>query len=279
MKLVISEQAKVKQFEIIFKFLKNISLDVNLIFSDDGLYTQGMCSSHITLFECNLNKSWFKTYEKEEEEDLMVGVNCESFFKALNCLENTQIITIETEGTDSIKLYFTGEKTITKEFNLPLMNIDTELMEIPDVEYSADIIMLSDQLDHLINQLCDFGQVVNIKCDEQDIQLETLGEMGNMNIKIKEDDIIEYALEESEEDDKEFCNVLSISYSLEFLKNICLFAKLNKQVKLHMSSEYPLKLQYDLDDWTDGDLENDNVEEDNEITNYIRFFVAPKLED
>ena len=48
--------------------------------------------------------------------------------------------------------------------------------------------------------------------------------MGNMNIKIKEDDIIEYALEESEEDDKEFCNVLSISYSLEFLKNICLFA-------------------------------------------------------
>ena len=53
--------------------------------------------------------------------------------------------------------------------------------------------------------------------------------------------------------------------------------KLNKQVKLHMSSEYPLKLQYDLDDWTDGDLENDNVEEDNEITNYIRFFVAPKI--
>ena len=53
-------------------------------------------------------------------------------------------------------------------------------------------------MNHLF-QLDIFGKILTICCDEEYITLETLGEMGNMNVKIKEDDILEYAIEVNDE--------------------------------------------------------------------------------
>ena len=279
MELVISEKSKVKQFETIFKHLKHISVDVNLIFTEEGLYTQGMCSSHVSLFELNLDKSWFQSYSVTNES-LILGVNCEMLFKCISCLEENQIISMKSDGGDSIELNFTGDKSVNKHFMLPMMSIDSEQMEIPEVEYSADITMLSEQLDHLVSELNDFGNVVNITCNEENIIMDVLGEMGNMTLNIKEEDIIEYALEENENPEKgtEFADVLKMSYALEFIKNVCLFSKLNKEIKMHISEEYPIKFEYSLDIWSDS-VKEDGEEEDIETINYIRFFVAPKIED
>ena len=74
--------------------MKNISVDINLNFTENGLYTQGMCGAHVSLFELNLDKDWFKEYGIEK--DLTVGVNCEMLFKRINCLEETQTIKVIT---------------------------------------------------------------------------------------------------------------------------------------------------------------------------------------
>ena len=76
-----------------------------------------------------------------------------------------------------------------------------------------------------------------------------------------------------EDDSGEYVNVDSINYGLEYLKNICLFSKLDKKVEIHISKDYPIKLQYSLDDWT-NDI-NEDEDEEQEAINFIRFFVAP----
>jgi hypothetical protein len=57
-----------------------------------------------------------------------------------------------------------------------------------------------------------------------------------------------------------------------FVKMVA-FSKLNAVTKIHFGTEYPMKLQFDLD----FPMDEDN--EDDEVQNYIRFFLAPKIVD
>lgn len=271
MKIVIKDPVKVKQFTTVFKHLKHISEDINLIFNEDKLYSQGMHPSHASLFELNLNKEWFSEYDVDRE--ILLGVNCEILFKVINCISDGQHIIISlSENGDKLIFDFQGKGSIHKKFEISLMTIDTELMEIPsDVEYSADVVMSSDQLNSLISQLSIFGEKMKIRCNEEKINISCSGDTGKMTLDIKEEDIMEYALEENE--DGSFCKTEEVTYSLSFINTFCLFSKLNKKVSFHISSEYPFKMMYDLDNWMDDDDEEDSEGS----TNWIKFFVAPKL--
>ena len=78
-----------------------------------------------------------------------------------------------------------------KEFKIPLMDIDAELLEIPEAEFSADIEMISSQFGELVNQLSIFGSEFEIKCSDN-IIITGNGENGSMNAVIKNDDILDY---------------------------------------------------------------------------------------
>jgi len=83
MKLVITEPTKVKAFAIIFRQLKNIVADVNMEFSDESVYIQGMGQSQVCLFELLIQKDWFTEYEVNKS--FVMGLHCEFMFKMLNC--------------------------------------------------------------------------------------------------------------------------------------------------------------------------------------------------
>jgi len=269
MKLVLTDSRKVGQFACILRHLKNVSCDIEIMVTEDGLYTQGMDMSHACLFELNLNKDWFGEFEADEGP-YHLGINCEVIFKILNCLDDDQNIELVYDGDDY--LYITlysrdGEQGIRKEFQLPLMSLDVELMKIPKVEYSADIQMVSSEFSELIGQLSIFGHNMQINCSEDCIKMTGKGEMGQMNAIIKEEDIIMYAIEED--------TVLDLTYAMDYLSQISSFSKVNKKINIHVSKNLPMKIQYDMDDVMD---EKDD-DEDNDAVNYIRFFLAPKFED
>ena len=86
---------------------------------------------------------------------------------------------------------------------------------------------------------------------------------------LKEEDIIEYMMEEGA--------TIESSFGIRFINMITKFSNLNKEVAINISEEFPIKLTYNLDDWKDKEDEND--EENNNIDNYISFYLAPLLED
>ena len=63
MKIVIEDKEKIQKFVIIFRRLKEQVEFINIDFKMEGFYTQGMDSAHVALFELNLKKDWFHTYE------------------------------------------------------------------------------------------------------------------------------------------------------------------------------------------------------------------------
>tara|TARA_B100000902_G_scaffold214283_1_gene203756 strand:- start:568 stop:1377 length:810 start_codon:yes stop_codon:yes gene_type:complete len=269
MKLVITDSRKVSQFSSILKNLKNFSIDIEIHVDEHRLYAQGMDSSHCCLFELELLSDWFSEYDCEDA--VRLGVNCELLAKIFNCLGDNQNVQLDhTRDTDSLFITQSpkeGESGIVKEFKLPLMNIEANLMEIPDTEYTADIHMISGEFTDLVNQLGIFGNELQVKCGDE-IRFTGKGELGSMDAVIKEDDILMYAIEEDEK--------LDLNFSASYINMMVAFGKLNRKVKIHLSNDMPMKIQYGMDTFMDKD---DDDEDDDNDKNYIRFFLAPKIDD
>ena len=267
MKIVISSKSKVKKFTDIFRNLKDLVNTINIYTKEDNIYAQGMDTSHISLFEFYIGKDWFNAYSCERSDT--IGVSCELFYKVISCIEENQSIEINKKyEDDKINIILSGEG-FTKEFSLSTVHIEEELLSIPDVEYSSDIKMVSKDYSDLITQLQIFGNQLRIKCGET-IELESTGgdeELGSMKVTIKEEDILEYALEEG--------ITLDIEYRLSYIKRFMQFMSINTTVNLHFSERSPMKVCYDLDDWMDENEEEEEVE----MKNYIRFYLAPVIDD
>jgi proliferating cell nuclear antigen len=259
MKICIQKKEDVKKFANIFKNIGNLQEFFKLNFTKTGVTGQAMDSAHVCLFELNLVADWFGEFEIEED-GISVGVASSLFCKMIDCITEDQTITITMgEDDDRISVDLVGGKGLNKYFELPLIDIDVESMEIPDTEYTVDMILKSDLFSELVDEFALFNEVLNLKCTEEFVQMTANGEAGKMSVNMKNDDIIELAIEEESD--------TQLSFSLLYLHKMCMFRKLSPTLSLHLSVDIPMKLEYKL---------GDNSEED---PNYMRFFLAPKIDD
>ena len=258
MKVSINKQEDVKKFANIFKHIGTLQEFFKLNFTPNGVTGQAMDSAHICLFELNLVADWFGEYEVETE--INMGVASILFCKMIECLKDDQTITIRIEdGEDRVSIDLVGDKSINKYFELALIDLDVEFVTIPVTEYDADIELKSELFAELVDEFTLFNDVLNMKCNDEYINMTANGDSGKMAVKINDDDIIEYAIEEDSE--------VQLSFSLPYFHKMCMFRKLAPTLSLHLSTDTHMKLQYKL---------GDNTEDD---PNYLQFFLAPKIDD
>tara|TARA_B100000902_G_scaffold281783_1_gene267734 strand:+ start:3856 stop:4695 length:840 start_codon:yes stop_codon:yes gene_type:complete len=271
MKFVISNKDKVGKFHCIMKNMKSLVNEVNMSISECGLYIQGMDSAHVGLFELKLERAWFDVFTNEL--DVVLGINCEALSTIMNCHNDGQSISFTyKENKPLVIIEFQG-KGHDKKFELKLMDIETELMHIPETEYDADITMKSSEFNKLMVENSLFAETLMIKLGEDDhIYMSASGDIGKIEVKIKEDDIEEYALSEDVK--------MSHSYPLKYCLLYSKFTKINKIVSLHLMDNTPIKIVYDLSHWIDEDCDPCVVNDDEESSqnNYLGFYLAPKLD-
>ena len=76
------------------------------------------------------------------ERNVSLGVDMDSMSRVLRCAANNDIISIAAEGTspDTLKFTFEAiEQERVSEYQMKLMNIEEEHLDIPDTEYSATV--------------------------------------------------------------------------------------------------------------------------------------------
>ena len=172
-------------------------------------------------------------------------------FKILNTRERVQEILIKYSSLENDKLFleFTCNKTVgnftfitfDKRFELPLMEINCELMQIPDTNSDADLSINSGVFALLINQLKQFGETIEIQCNEDKITLASISqESGKMTVDIGIDDITAFSITEGEN--------MKLSFALSMLHNICMYNKISKEVDIFLTANFPMKLVYNLVD-------------------------------
>jgi len=263
MRIVINDPKKVSIFATIFRRLKDVAQDVNIDVYPDKMYIQGMDDARVCLFELLLQDDWFAEFDVNKQE--VLGIRCEIMFKMIGCLEDGQkIIMHMKDGADNLSVDFDAlsadKKTIKKSFEVPLIDMDSEHLEIPPTEHQADIVIKSRQFSDLVTQLAIFGDEITINCNSDTIDLTSKGEYGKMTASIEDDDIIEYALEEDA--------LIELSCGMRYITQVCAFEKISENIYFHCSDDKPVNLHYSLDEMDSSESEN-----------YVRFFIAPKICD
>jgi proliferating cell nuclear antigen PCNA len=257
MKFVLREPTKINIFTNIFQGLYNVNQDVNFQFNKHNLYIQTMDSAQICLFELRLEDTWFDEYNVDDTDDNIVGVNTMILHKILKCKDEDHIITFTyNDSPDSLQIHF-EEGKIDKTFNIPTMELDIDVLQIPDQSvWQADFELNSIMFQNLTSEFMLFGEDVKFHCSEEMLSMTSEGDMGKYVININVDDLNEFTIEEE--------TTLNTKYSLKYFNIATGFVKISKQVSIHVSDELPLKINYSLG---------------NSNKNYVRFFLAPKVID
>lgn len=293
MKFAIQDETKCEAFSNIFKNIKAFSNNVNIYLKEDYFYTQFLDTNHICLGELRLASEWFDEYETTE--DMTLGIHMGVLSKVLKCRNKHDGIYLEYDEEDYpdiVKISFIPRENtmLSKHYEIPLMDIDTEVLDIPEASQGqADIKIDTTLFSTLIQELSVFGQDVSIHIDEEKIILETQEENGKYSINIDIDKIHLFSIDEN--------TVLKLDYSLKYITMIMSFSKISKQVYMTMGEENPLMFQYHIcdgdvpegdvtsGDVPEGDVSSGKDEDEDEDTleiqtkNYIRFFLAPKIHD
>jgi proliferating cell nuclear antigen len=117
--------------------LKEIVKEINLDLTPEGVSMQAMDSSHVSLVMLNLPASGFSHYNCKNTHRL--GVSLDALTKVLRCCGNDDIVTIQHDDvrqTDTLTFLFENQRgDRISDFTIKLMDIDQELMSLPEVVY------------------------------------------------------------------------------------------------------------------------------------------------
>ena len=223
-----------------------------------------MDKAHVCLFDIRIQSNWFQTYDiKNENEESVLNTVCVDSHIFYNILSMTQdqhsILVWYNEDDNNENIHVDLENTnsngdFNKYFTIPLADLSLELLAIPDVEYDAEFSIHSKKMCEITSQLLIFGDIMNIHCSEEKINICSKGVSGEMMVNIPIDDLSEYSISEGE--------TMNLSYSLNYLSKMCMTTKLSNEIGFSISAEYPMKIRYDLGD-----------------ESHVMFFIAPRIED
>jgi len=260
MSFIISESKKAIKFTAIIQHLKQFTTNILLNLKPTGIYIQCLDDSHCCLFDCSITKEWFGNDEDSYSVGIpkSIGINLSLFHKVLNARQETQSIQLifDDENEDIVSIHFvngTGGQ-FNKYFELSLINLDVELLDIKLVDTLVDLTMITKTFCEMINQFMIFDDLLTITFNEDVIGLTASGSEGKMRTEIKLEDVKEYVTAEGV--------TLKQSYSLRYINIMCNFGKLSNELYMGFSDTMPMHMKYELGD-----------------NSFANFHLAPKIVD
>ncbi|KAJ8319200.1 hypothetical protein KUTeg_004291 [Tegillarca granosa] len=185
---------------------------------DRGISLQAMDSSHVSLVSLNLRSDGFDSFRCDR--NLSMGINLASMSKILKCAGNDDVITLKAEdNADTITLVFespNNEKV--SDYEMKLIDLDTEQLGIPDTEYSCVVKMPSAEFQRICR---DLSQIGNIK-------------LAQNSSADKEEEAVIVEMNEA----------VTLTFALRYLNFFTKATPLSPQVTLSMSQDVPLVVEY-----------------------------------
>ena len=242
----------------IVEAIKDVVNSVNIDASSQGLSFQAMDLSHVALVTLTLRSEGFASYKADKNFPL--GVKLQNLHKILKCADNTDMVSMECEDEPQ-QLHFKFEsqkQDKVSEFTLNLMQNDEDQLAIPETNYTSNVLLPASEFARIVRELSQLSETVKVKTTKKSISFAVDGDIGTGKMELKENnsekpyDRIEINVDEDVE----------ASFSLTFLNSFCKGGVLADSVRLLMSENTPLVVEYKI-----GDLGT------------LKYYLAPKLQD
>jgi len=240
--------------------IKDLVTDANFDCSATGISLQAMDSAHVSLVSLLLRADGFEHYRCDRS--LSLGINLGSMAKILKCASNDDIVTLKADDNgDSVTFMFESPKQDKiSDFELKLLDIDSEHLGIPDTEYKAIVKMSGSEFQRICRDLTILGDTVVISATKEGVKFSVSGDLGNGNITCRPSSEVDAKQEETTSISLD--EPVQLTFALRYLNFFTKATPLSSLVSLSMSKDVPLVVEYRIDD-----------------LGYVRYYLAPKIED
>lgn len=194
-------------FKSMFEVLKDILNDVNIYFRPQGMYIVTLDTARTSLIDMFLAADNFEEYQCDQEE-IIAGINISNTFKLMKTITNNDVIKLEINSKEYMDIEITSEtkKTSTK-FQLKLLDINENRIEVPDVMMSTITTLPSSDFQRLCRDMSNLGSEIEIKRIGKMLHLRFTGDFANQETSI-----------ECHEDSQEITGLYSLKYLNIFTK-------------------------------------------------------------
>ena len=235
-------------FRTLMTALKDILLETNITFSEDGIRIINMDKSHTILAHLYLDAENFEHYFIKHPK-IVIGVNMFHLFKLINSIDTDDILTIfieESEYSDGVVDHLglkfeNGEIKQCKIQKLKLIEPEEEELEVPDVTFSSIINLPSSDFQKIIRDMSNISERMEIKSVGDELIFKCKGPFAEAEIRRKESD--------GNMEIKSSAGTSKIIQGEFSLKNLGYFIKctnLCSTIEMNLENDLPLVVTYSV---------------------------------
>ncbi|XP_043704076.1 proliferating cell nuclear antigen [Telopea speciosissima] len=246
-------------FKKVLEAIKDLVTDANFDCSATGFSLQAMDSSHVALVALLLRSEGFDHYRCDR--NLSMGMNLNNMSKMLKCAGNEDIVTLKADdGSDTVTFMFESpNQDKIADFEMKLMDIDSEHLGIPEAEYQAIVRMPSSEFGRICKDLSSIGDTVVISVTKEGVKFSSRGDIGTANIVCRQNASVD---KPDEAVIIEMQEPVSLTFALRYMNSFTKAGPLSSTVTISLSSDLPVVVEYKIAEM-----------------GYIRYYLAPKIED
>lgn len=226
--------------------------------ANDGLTVQAIDDSRVLLIALKMDPGCFNEYRCDR--DLVLGLDLESFGKILKQGQNEDYLTLMAEDQpDSIAVVFEDKKKDRiSEFSLKLMDIDTDVLTIDDMDNDCSITMPSSDFSKIARDMKTMSESLQILVTKESIKFKAEGSIGTGSIVYKPHSDLDNPDESIRIDLNQPVN---LTFGAKYLNDIVKAATLSNTITIKLTDKAPALFEFKLP------------------SGYLRYYLAPKFED
>ena len=224
----------------LFETMKEIVHDVSLEFDNTGIKIQTLDGARCAYIYLKLNGDSFEEYHCPGK--WQVGVNMASMFKLLRMAgsHDTVIMYATHEASNELGIQIqNAEKNSNTVFSLKLLDVDSEEISIPDVEYDAIITLPSAYFQRICRDMLNLSNSMTIRSEGGVLTLSCSGDFASQSTQIGE-------AHEGMAISGNSGKVVQGVFSLKYLVLFCRASNMCNTIELYLRESFPLIMRFNV---------------------------------
>ena len=274
--------SKPKKLFNIFDSLTSIYNDVSILIDKDEITIKEMDSSHTCYVSLTLYSEDFDTYTFKDtnQNKILISLNIKNLVSILNACKDGKYIELRVNDYDSLIIISKSDYDI-KEFSLNLMNINCNILDVPDTDYNCVFKLTPDIFFNIIDT-CSIMKtdIIDFSQNDKNLVILSNGELGNykqvfeskeqmqikkvLKINKKSSDTQPRLVNKSNYSLNCSNNNYKLQFALNMIEHFKKASKLTDIITLNLNPEQPLRIDYMIND---------------ETGSILYFYLAPKIDD
>ena len=233
----------------IFEVLKDIINDVNVYFTPAGVKILTLDTARVTLVHMNLAAENFEEYDCPME--IAAGLNMSNTHKLLKSVGPADTLTMNIRGSETLECIIeNAAKKSTTKFILKLLDINEDILEVPDIRMDIITTMPSIDFQRIARDMGNLANEMSIYRSGTKLTMSCRGDFADQETTLEFPDVV--------------ARETGALYNLKYINLFTKATGLCSSVQLMQDSrdeQMPIEFRYGIANLGD-----------------VKFYLAPKLD-